>query len=155
MMRAAVAFVAVSAPMALGMESLLRKLLFPPEFEEMREFLQPGATTLAWAAVFATGAAALLAWVLAKRWIPPRLEEAIPTGDEKAIRRAFIDKLMIAASIPQVPAIGATMCFMVGASLEPVLVSMAISTLAIVGLGVATERWFKGILARSEGAAAS
>lgn len=149
MMRAAVAFVAVSAPLALGMESLLRTLLFPPEFDEMRAFLQPGATSVAWGLGVVTGAASLLAWVLAKKWIPSRLEAAMPSGDEKTIRRAFLDRLMIACSIPQVPAIGATMCFMVGASLEPVLVSMAISTLAIVGLGVATERWFKSILARN------
>ena len=38
----------VAAPLALGFETLLRALLFPDDFELIRDFLRPTLTWVAW-----------------------------------------------------------------------------------------------------------
>ncbi len=56
------------------------------------------------------------------------------TGFKRA--RAEFEALMLSTSAPQVPAVVATMLFMMGASLTPVLVCMGVAMLGVLSLGL-------------------
>src|SRR5688572_5199663 len=65
--------IGLSAPMALALESVLRSVLLPPEFEEVRRWLGPMLTPWVWAMVPATFVATLIgvrlqAWVLHREY---------------------------------------------------------------------------------------
>ena len=121
----------IAAPLALALETALRTLLFPPEFAEVRVLLEPGLTPVAWW-VFA------LAWPVGavgvglQRRLADRKLARIPRGADPGIRaRAFIGAFFLSASIVQIPAIVATLLFMLGASLTPVVATMGVATVAI------------------------
>ncbi|MCX4246637.1 hypothetical protein [Paraliomyxa miuraensis] len=129
--------IALSTPMALAVESGMRRLLMPPDFERVRAWLSPTLTPWAWATVPLTVAATGLGWwlvrVLARREL--RVVRRGMTA-EQARRKADFEALMLASSAPQVPAVAATMLFMLGASPTPVVVSMVLATLGVLSLGV-------------------
>ncbi len=128
-----VAMTAVAAPAALGFETLLRHLLLPAAFELVREALRPVLTPVAWALCGVCALAGVAGLVLQKR-IASRSVERLPperrTPDQ--VERARVGAFMLAASIPQIPAILATFSFMFGASLVPVLVAIALVTAAVL-----------------------
>ena len=128
---------ALAAPAALGFETLLRGLLFPDDFEILRAYLREPLTLVAWALVGLCVVLALLGSALQRRLgdrATARLpaDRRTPEGEARARLGAF----MLAASVPQVPAVLCTVAFMMGASLTPVLVAMAIVTVAVVVQGV-------------------
>ena len=129
-LRAVVVLIAVSAPLALGLETLLRKLVFLPlvgaELREIREFYWPELTDelreamltrAAWVLVGVTVLAGIVGVVALRR-----------AGRRQRTASAIRDRVFLLSSIPQVPAVLATLCFAFGSQLLPVLVSMAIST---------------------------
>ena len=61
-------------------------------------------------------------------------------GPEKSMSRVVLDKLFLTTSLPQLPALAATLFYMLGAPLTPVLVCMGISSLAVVGQALSVER---------------
>jgi hypothetical protein len=145
-LRAVVVLIAVSAPLALGFETLLRKLVFVPligaELREVREFYWPELTdelrqavltNTAWVLVLVSVLAGVLGVVLLRR-------AARRQRDLAEVR----DQLLLLTSIPQVPAILATLCFAFGSSLLPVLVSMAVSTVFVFVQGLVGERLLAG-----------
>lgn len=124
----------IAAPVALAFETLLRKLLFPPEFEEVRALLEPSLTPVGWGLV---GVAALLAGggVPLKRRLGARALARLPEArrrDPAQVAKAELGAFMLAATVPQIPAIASTMTFMFGASLVPVLVAVGVSTVGVV-----------------------
>lgn len=137
-----VVLIAISAPIVLGFEALLREFVFIPmvgaDLEQLREFYWPALTDevresamtkLAWAFAGASVLAGLLGVALMTR-----------AGRGEAARPKVRDRLLLLSSIPQVPAILATLCFSFGASLTPVLGSIGISTLFVLIQGlVGTE----------------
>lgn len=132
------ALVALSTPLALVVETGLRRLMMPPDFEQVRAWLSPTLTPWAWATVPITLLTTGLGWwlqrVLARRGLRrrrPGLTEA------QARARAEFDALMLASSAPQIPAIVATMLYMLGAELQPVVVAMGVATLGVLSLGLA------------------
>jgi hypothetical protein len=146
-LRVVVLLIAVSAPLALGLETLLRKYVFLPllgaELREVVAFFWPELTDelrltvltqASWVSVFVTVLAGVLGVVLLSR-AARRLRDA----DE------LRDQLLLLTSIPQVPAIFATLCFAFGSRLLPVLVSMAISTMFVFVQGFVGERMLAGI----------
>lgn len=60
-------------------------------------------------------------------------------GPEKSMSRMVLDKLFLTTSLPQVPALVATLFYMLGAPFTPVAVCMAISSLAVVGQALSVE----------------
>ena len=120
------ALVAVSTPLALGVETLLRMVLFPPEFEEVRAWLRPTITPYVWAtpplAVVATVAGLRL-----QRWYATRQFTALRPHEqtEQAWATANFDALMLSTSAPQVPALLAIIAFMLGCAWPPVLAAIA------------------------------
>lgn len=130
------AVVAVSTPLALAVETALRVLLFPPEFEEVRMWLRPVITPWMWtASALAIGftllGIRLQKWFVARRMA--RLAEDQRTREAEA--KAHFDALMLSSSCPQIPALLATFGFMVGADLLPVVVAIAIATTGVLTLG--------------------
>ena len=123
----------VAAPIALVFETILRKLLFPPEFDELRELLSADLTPIAWAFVGLTGLLGVVGIAFQSR-LAARAVAKIPETHRTPARaqKAELGAFMLAASIPQIPAILATFAFMWGASLTPVLTAIGIATLAIV-----------------------
>ena len=146
-LRAVVVLIAVSAPLALGLETLLRKLVFlplvGPELREIREFYWPELTDelreamltrAAWVLVGVTVLAGIVGVVALRR-----------AARRQRTASAIRDRVFLLTSIPQVPAILATLCFAFGSQLSPVLVSMAISTAFVLAQGIVGERMLAGI----------
>jgi len=129
--------VATSTPLALLAETFLRRLLFPPEFEEVRAFLQPSLEAPTWS---------LLALVVLMTWLglrhqTRRIERRMAARPEREQTQRYRDKetfdaVALFTSLPQIPAIIATFAYMCGARLEPVLANMAAATVGVVVLGV-------------------
>lgn len=131
------ALICLSTPLALGVETVLRRLMMPPNFEEVRAWLSPTLTPWAWAAVPVTVVATGLGWwlfgVLARR----ELNKRRPGCTEAEARaRAELEAVLLATSAPQVPAVAATMLLMMGASAVPVLVTMGVAMLGVLSLGL-------------------
>lgn len=128
--------VALSTPLALVVETGVRRLMMPPDFDAVRAWLSPALTPWAWATVPAAVAATGLSWwlyrVLARRELRrrrPGLTEA------EARAKAELEAVLLASSAPQVPAVIATMLFMMGAEVLPVAVAMGVAMLGVLSLG--------------------
>ncbi|MCA9705954.1 MAG: hypothetical protein KDK70_08915 [Myxococcales bacterium] len=131
------ALICLSTPLALGVETILRRLMMPPDFDAVRAWLCPTLTPWAWATVPVTGAAAGLGWWLFSALQRRALARRRPDQDEAQVHaRAQLEALILATSAPQVPAVAATMLFMMGASLTPVLVTMGVAMLGVLSLGL-------------------
>lgn len=152
-LRVVVLVIAASAPIALGFETLIRTQVFVPwmgaELEELREFYWPtltpevrrGAlTAVAWALVGVTCVAGLLGVGLQRRVTRRRLASCSSAAEHEQARVDVRDSLLLLTSIPQVPALLATLCFSFGAQLLPVLLSMAASTVFVLVQGRVGER---------------
>ncbi len=135
------ALVALSTPMALVAETYLRRLMFPPEFEEVRAYLQPSLELPVWS---------LLSLVVLTTWFgiraqARRVERKMAARPPEEQTQYFRDKdtfdsLVLFTSLPQIPAILATFCYMCGASLLPVLVNMGASTAGVLAVGMVSLR---------------
>jgi membrane protein YqaA with SNARE-associated domain len=123
----------LAAPVALGFETLLRSLLFPPDFEVMRAFLEPALTPLAWVLGGAAGLAALAGLALQRRLAERRLARLPEHASEPVRQRELLGVFLLTASVPQIPAVLSTFAFMFGASLWPVLVGIALCSVGVVG----------------------
>lgn len=135
------ALVALSTPLALVAETYLRRLMFPPEFEEVRAFLEPSLELPVWS---------LLSLVVLTTWfgirgqhrrVKRRMAARPPEEQTQYFRdKDTFDSLVLFTSLPQVPAILATFCYMVGASLVPVLANMLASTIGVLAVGLLSLR---------------
>lgn len=135
------ALVAVSTPLALAFETLLRRLMFPPEIDEVRMWLRPMITPWVWSApVLCAVAVPLGSWL--QRWLVARDLAARPPEQRTPERRAAaeLDAMLLSTSAPQLPAVLSTFAFMFGSHLLPVVVAMVVATAGILVLGIATLR---------------
>ncbi len=134
-------FIALSTPLALVVETGLRKIMFPPEFEEVRDFLRPTLTGPVWLLLPIVA----LCTFAAVRWLGRRVDKrmaARPTEEQTDAYRTkeTFDAMMLFTSLPQVPAIFGTFMFMFGAALTPVVVVMAAATLGVLLVGMVGMR---------------
>lgn len=145
--------IALSTPLALVVEAGLRRLMMPPDFDAVRAWLSPTLTPWAWATVPATLVTTCLGWWLYRVLSRRELRARRPgLTEEQARAKAEFEALMLASSAPQVPAVAATMLYMLGADVMPVVVSMLTATLGVGSLGV----WIgRGVPRGSEGAASA
>ena len=128
--------VAVSTPLALVLETALRTVLFPPEFEEVRLWLRPTITPWVWSMPVLAGVATLLGLRL-QRWYAARQLAALPAHRQTPEKQAaaHFDALMLSTSAPQVPALLATIAFMLGSELAPVLAAIVAGTAGVLVQG--------------------
>ncbi len=136
--RVLVAITVASTPLALGVETLMRTQIFPlflgGQFEEVRVFLEPQMTPVAWAFCGITTLAGFAGLALQKRVLRRALEKlpperrALPGARERAVLGSFL----VAASVPQLASVGSTLLFTFGASLVPVVVGVVIGSSAVL-----------------------
>jgi membrane protein YqaA with SNARE-associated domain len=122
----------IAAPGALAVETLLRWVLFPPEFEQVRELLHPFLTPVAWALGGVAALASLGGLALQRRMAERRIARAPDASSEDARYREVFGVFLLTASVPQVPALLSTFAYMFGASVVPVLIGIAISSVGVV-----------------------
>jgi len=135
------AIVAMSTPLALAVETGLRQIIFPPEFDEVRMWLRPTITPWVWIATPACLLAIPLGAKL-QRWLVARDLAKLPPErrtEQERIECEF-DALLLSTSAPQLPAVLATLAFMFGSGLLPVIVAMVIATVGVLGLGFTVAR---------------
>lgn len=126
-----IVFTATAVPVALAFETLLRAVLLPPEFEEVRGLLGPAMTQAAWIMVGLTLVTVLLGIAL-QRWLTRRkVAQARARGVALDEAQASMGPFLLAASIPQAPAILAALSFLVGAEPLPVLLAVGLSTAGV------------------------
>lgn len=133
--------VATSTPLALFVETGLRRIMFPPEFDEVRAFLQPALTLPTWTLLGLVALMTLLGMRGQSRRVERRMaarppEQRTPQAREKE----HLDSLVLFTSLPQVPAILATFCYMFGAPLLPVVANLVAATLGVMLVGAVALR---------------
>lgn len=121
-----IAATAIAAPLAFTLETFIRTTFFPNAFSEIREVLGAYFTDAAWLLVGLTLIAAV-GGVFAQSRLLLRAREKAQHGIDPQLGAFFL-----AATIPQLPAILATVASMFGAATMPVLLTLAISTLGVL-----------------------
>lgn len=141
-----VLLIAVSVPIWLGLETLLRihvlRPLYGPLIAELRghywpeltpEIMADRSTWLAWLLLAVTVLAGIIGVVV--------LRFAVARGGQSATpERKLRDTLLLLTSIPQVPGLLATLCPLAGSAWTPVLICVAVSTAFVVVQGFVGER---------------
>ena len=126
--------IAASTPAALGLEWVIRRLFLPPVMDEFRDWMRPTLSPFAWLMVGLALAATWVAWALNDRLYQRSLRRLTrgrpPTPQQTAGAR--FQTLLLVTSIPQVPALVATIGFTFGASFAPTLVTVCVGTLGVL-----------------------
>lgn len=143
--RAMLSLTVLAAPAALGFETLLRALLFPPDFEIFREFLRPVLTPLAWVLGLIAAAASLAGLAFQRASAEKRIARLPRDADDDARYGQVLGVFMLTAAIPQVPAILSTFAFMFGASLLPVLVGVGLCSAGVLGQALRVSSLAKSV----------
>ncbi|OGQ91918.1 MAG: hypothetical protein A2289_12095 [Deltaproteobacteria bacterium RIFOXYA12_FULL_58_15] len=115
---------------------MIRILVFPPEFEYLRDHLGPHTTAGVWALVPIAVVMAAAAFFLQ---LHLQARAARLFSGEKATWKQF-EGLMISASVAQIPGLLAIFGSMLGARFTAVLIVVIVSTTAVVLLGVPLVR---------------
>lgn len=133
--------VAVSAPLSMAFETMVRRTLLGANFQTIREFVGPHITPYAWAlvgvTVLAIGAGFALHRALLRRGIAKLGARA---SDPAAVARVELEAMFLSTSAPQLPTLLVTIMFQWGASFTPVAVCMALSTVGVLLLGLVGPR---------------
>jgi hypothetical protein len=145
-LRALVLLIAVSVPIWLGLETLLRvyvlRPMYGPLIAQLRELYWPEltaevladrSTRFAWMLLVVTVLAGILG-VVVLRLVTKR------GGQGAAPERKLRDRLLLMTSIPQVPGLLATLCPPAGAAWTPVLLCVGVSTVFVIVQGHVGER---------------
>lgn len=137
---ALVAATVLAAPLALAFESLLRWLVFPPDFEAVRAFLEPVLTPVAWLLVVISALAGVVGALAQRALVARKIARLGPGAAPVQIEAARNQVFLITASIPQLPTIASTFAFMFGASLVPTLVGVGVCTVSVLAQGALLVR---------------
>lgn len=128
---AVVLMMAGASPASLAVETGLRRLLFPPDFELLRAYLRPALGAPAWGLCVAT-----LLLGLPACWVQTRLYARLVAARGAAYAdRARVLSLYAASTLPQLAALVAALAFTFGAPLTPVAVSVTAAALWVSLLG--------------------
>jgi hypothetical protein len=136
--RGATAAIALATPAALGIETLARVLFLPPELEALRQEMRPALTPVAWGLLVLTAVTIPLG-LATRRAVERRLLAKVESygGGEKKRSEARFEALFVAASVPQIPAVFATLTLTAGAAALPVLIAVALSVAGVVAIAAA------------------
>ncbi|MEZ4314939.1 MAG: hypothetical protein R3F14_43550 [Polyangiaceae bacterium] len=140
----------IATPAVLGLETLARALFLPAWADEIRQELRPTLTPIAWVLLALTVLTVPLS-VAAQRGMERRLLAKVDAygGGEGKRAEARFEAVFVAASIPQIPAILATLLLSFGAEALPALLAVLLSVGAVVLLSIRS----RGAAPRSRGAA--
>ncbi|PRQ07977.1 hypothetical protein [Enhygromyxa salina] len=153
-LRVVVLLIALSVPIMLGVETLLRVYVLGPVYgpliAELRGIYWPeltdeviaGRTTnAAWILIGVTVVAGCVGLVLLRGVI----RRASAATGERPTADKIRDTLLLMTSIPQVPGLLSTLCLAGGAELMPVLICVGVSTSFVVLQGFMGERAIEGM----------
>lgn len=135
----------IAAPVALGFETLLRKLLFPllmdDDFDVVRTFLRPALTPFAWLLCGIALLAMLAGFALHARLVARAIGRLPPQRRElpRERARAELGAFLLSASVPQLPCVLSTVMFTFGAEFLPVLLTVTIGSLGVLGQALRTR----------------
>jgi hypothetical protein len=132
--RALVFLTVLATPVAFTVESIARAMVMPPDFEEVRPYFEPYLTPMGWALV-CLGAIGVLAGLVVQRRMAAQAIAKLPPekrDDPDQRRSAAIGVFLLAASVPQLPSVLASICYTLGASIWPVAAAMVVSTIGVV-----------------------
>ncbi|MCA9529956.1 MAG: hypothetical protein KC543_07450 [Myxococcales bacterium] len=132
---ALVVVTAIAVPAALVFALLVRQVFSTPGLVAAQDYLGPRVEPLAWWLVGATVLASLLGFAL-QRWLYRRAVARLEDPYEGA-ERAGLGALLIASSVPQLPALAVCITYMLGGPFEPAFVGAAISLGAVLIMAVA------------------
>jgi hypothetical protein len=124
-------FIASAAPAAFGVEAAARALFFPPDFEPIRAELEPTLTTVAWVLLVLTLGSIPLG-LACNRWLVRRGLAGVAEPTPARRERVELEALLLSSSIPQLPALLATVAAMGGARATPVVVTLVVSTVGVL-----------------------
>ena len=122
----------LAAPVAWGLETVLRHLIFPADFELFRGFLEPFLTPVAWVFGILAAMGSFAGLTFQRRMMQARAEKLGPDASPDAREGAALGVFLLSATIPQIPAVAATLCFMFGAAFLPVFLGVTLCTLGIL-----------------------
>lgn len=122
----------VAAPAALGLETVLRLLLFPDDFDLVRGFLREYLTPVAWVFVLVAAIGAAVGLKLQRALAEQRVSRLPPDAPLSARYAAVVGVFLLTTVAPQLPSILVTFCFMFGSSIVPVLAGIAVTTVGVV-----------------------
>lgn len=127
------AVIAVSTPAALGLEVLVRRLLLPPDVEEMRLWLNETVGPPSWALLGVALAAIAAALSLQPRLFAHSLAaKRVSMPEHERVERSRMQALLLSTSICQVPALLATVGFTFGADALAVGLTVGLGTLGVL-----------------------
>jgi hypothetical protein len=132
-----IAVIALATPAALGIETLVRALLLPPDLARLRQEMEPWLTPFGWGTLALTLLATPLGFAT-RRAMERRLlakAEALG-GSEKRRGEARFEALFIGTSVPQIPAIFATFALTAGSRALPVLLAVFTSSAAVLAIAL-------------------
>src|SRR5689334_8171670 len=134
----ATAAIALATPAALGIETLARVLFLPAELEALRQEMRPTLTPVAWG-LLALTAITIPLGLATRRAVERRLLAKVASygGGEKKRAEARFEALFVAASVPQIPAVFATLTLTGGAAALPVLIAVALSVAGVIAIAAA------------------
>ena len=128
-----------AAPAAFVLEGILRAWFLPPDFELVRRALAPWVTPVGWVLAGLTALVGLVASVGLRRRLPAVDDTAVegPAVQRLASRRARreVALFFVASSLPQLPAIAATLAVLFGAPSGTAWLAIAMSSCWILGFG--------------------
>jgi membrane protein YqaA with SNARE-associated domain len=122
----------IAAPLAFALESALRALLFPPEFEDMRWYLRPTVSVVAWVLFGVALITSAAGQRMLVRTIDRRLAALGEGASEDKRQQAVVGTFLLTSSLPQIPAILATLASMFGSELLPVALAVAVASLGVL-----------------------
>lgn len=131
--------IALTSPLSLGLETGLRTLLFTRDMIDLRAMARPTMTPIAWGAAALTLLAVFVGVGVHRAAFAHALESR-DARDPAAVERARLQALYVASSVPQVPALVATLLFTAGSELAPVAVSLALSAVGVMVMGATAPR---------------
>lgn len=107
----------IAVPVALGFETLLRVLLFPADFDDLRQALRPILEAPTYAMIGVTALVGVVSSFVRRRFDVPG-----------ATLRKRAQGTFVASSMAQIPAVATTFLWTFGAPILPVLLTIATST---------------------------
>jgi len=142
-----------AAPVALAFETALRRLLFPPEFDLVRDLFRSHLTPISWGLVVAAAAGGWIGLRVQAALSARRLER-LPEGVPLRVRHATTTSVFLLTTLaPQLPSIVVTLCFTLGSALLPVVVAIAVTSAGVAAQAVQVTRLAEA--ERPEGPASS
>ena len=133
--------IALSSPLSLAVETAIRTALFTDDLRALRQMARAALTPVAWGFVPLTVVASIVGVFVHRVALRRTLALAAQkVGRPDAEENARLTALYLATSVPQMPALVATLLFTAGAPFVPVMVTLLVAAAGVMLQGWTTPR---------------